>query len=79
MSMRETFSLLVLGISILSNPGRAEMPTSWKQKEFFITFWSPPPADDNILANVAAEHYNLTWTPVEGLDVAAKHRMRWQA
>jgi hypothetical protein len=25
---------------------------------------------------VAAEHYNLTWTPVEGLDVVAKHHLR---
>ena len=48
--------------------------TAWKQKEFIITFWCPPPATDQALAAVAAEHYNLTWVPVEGLDVAAKHK-----
>jgi hypothetical protein len=45
----------------------------WTQKEFLITFWCPPPATDENLARVAAEGYNLTWTPVEGLDVAARH------
>ena len=29
---------------------RRETPTLWKQKEFLITFWSPPPADDKNLA-----------------------------
>ncbi|HWQ90827.1 MAG TPA: hypothetical protein VN673_04090 [Clostridia bacterium] len=48
----------------------------WTQKEFIITFWCPPPATDPILKQVAAEGYNLTWTPVEGLDVAARHGLR---
>ncbi len=48
----------------------------WTQKEFIITFWCPPPATDQALAAVAAEHYNLTWVPAEGLDVAAKHKLR---
>lgn len=51
-------------------------PGSWRQKQFFITFWSPPPADDKALAAVAAEHYNLTWVPEAGLDLAAKHGLR---
>ncbi|MBN1442182.1 MAG: hypothetical protein JXA90_05700, partial [Planctomycetes bacterium] len=50
--------------------------TGWKQKEFIVTFWCPPPATDEALARVAAEHYNLTWVPVEGLDAAAKHGLR---
>ena len=53
-----------------------ETPSSWKQKDFIITFWSPPPADDKTLAAVAAEHYNLTWVPEEGLDRAASHGLR---
>lgn len=48
----------------------------WKQKRFLITFWSPPPPTDAALATVAAEHYNLTWVPPEGLDVAARHGLR---
>ncbi len=48
----------------------------WTQKQFLISFWCPPPATDQALAAVAAEHYNLTWAPVEGLDVAARHHLR---
>ena len=48
----------------------------WTQKQFIITFWCPPPATDQALAAVAAEHYNLTWVPAAGLDVAAKHQLR---
>ena len=48
----------------------------WKPDKFIITFWCPPPATDDALARVAAEHYNLTWVPVEGLDVAARHGIR---
>ena len=63
---------------VKSNPGsdRGVKPSCWKQKNFFITFWSPPPADDNALTAVAAEHYNLTWVPEEGLDGAARHGLR---
>ena len=28
----------------LQGSQRGETPSSWKQKDFFITFWSPPPA-----------------------------------
>jgi len=48
----------------------------WKQDQFLITFWCPPPATDEALARVAAEGFNLTWTPPEGLDVAARHKLR---
>ena len=50
--------------------------TRWKQKQFLVTFWCPPPATDEALARVAAEGFNLTWTPPEGLDVAARHGLR---
>ncbi len=48
----------------------------WKQDRFLITFWCPPPATDEALANVAAERYNLTWVPEEGLDAAGRHGLR---
>lgn len=48
----------------------------WTQKQFIVTFWCPPPATDEALAAVAAEGYNLTWVPVDGLDVAARHNLR---
>jgi hypothetical protein len=56
--------------------GQAMGDTLWRQKEFLITFWNPPPAQDRTLAAIKAEHYNLTWVPVEGLDVAARHGLR---
>jgi hypothetical protein len=43
---------------------------AWKQKNFMITFWCPPPADKEILSRVAKEGFNLTWTDEHGLDVA---------
>lgn len=51
-------------------------PARWKQDRFLITFWCAPPATDEALARVAAEGFNLTWTPPEGLDVAARHHLR---
>lgn len=51
-------------------------PARWRQDRFLITFWCPPPATDEALARVAAEGFNLTWTPPEGLDVAARHGLR---
>ncbi len=50
--------------------------SGWKQREFIITFWCAPPATDEALARTAAEGYNLTWVPAEGLDVAARHHLR---
>lgn len=69
-------SVLLATLSIAA--GAAEPPAAkgWKQKQFIITFWCPPPATDEVLANVAAENYNLTEVPVEGLDVAARHGLR---
>ncbi len=48
----------------------------WKADSVIITFWCPPPATDEALANVVAEGYNLTWTPEAGLDVAGKHGLK---
>jgi hypothetical protein len=48
----------------------------WRQRQFIITFWCPPPATDEALARVAAEHYNLTWVSPDGLDLAARHGLR---
>ena len=62
--------------TIRTGDARESKAGGWNQKQFLITFWSPPPADDRVLAAVAAEHYNLTWVPVEGLDPAAKHGLR---
>ena len=67
----------LLGSLCSSLCARAEAPAScWTQKEFLITFWCPPPATDEHLARAAAEGYNLTWTAAEGLDVAARHRLK---
>jgi len=78
-SMREQIILIpaLLGaMSLAANAGEPAAAQGWKQKQFIITFWCPPPATDEALATVAAEHYNLTWVPVEGLDIAAKHGLR---
>jgi len=72
----------ILAGFLLGNAGpavRGESPATdarWTQKQFIITFWCPPPATDEALARVAAEGFNLTWTPPEGLDLAAKHKLR---
>ncbi len=70
-----------LGVVVLLNVASAigaEPRTAggWEQKDFLITFWCPPPATDENLAAVAKEGFNLTWTPEEGLDVAARHGLR---
>ena len=62
-------------ISLVADAAEPAKNEGWTQKQFIITFWCPPPATDQALAAVAAEHYNLTWVPVEGLDVAAKHKL----
>jgi hypothetical protein len=76
-SKQTTIVALLLGslcADISSAPTRSS--GGWKQKEFIITFWCAPPATDEALARVAAEGYNLTWVPAEGLDVAARHHLR---
>ncbi len=77
MNPRWMLSAAILGLMSLAAGGAEPAATvRWKQKQFIITFWSPPPATEEALAAVAAEHYNLTWVPVEGLDMAAKHGLR---
>lgn len=68
--------ILVAAIAIAAVAADSTNGAGWTQKQFIVTFWCPPPATDEALAAVAAEGYNLTWTPVEGLDVAAKHKLR---
>ncbi|MBN2292030.1 MAG: hypothetical protein JXM70_06365 [Pirellulales bacterium] len=66
---------LVAG-SLVADAAEPAKNKGWPQKQFIITFWCPPPATDQALAAVAAEHYNMTWVPVDGLDVAARHKLR---
>lgn len=70
------FAALLLGSTCTFVQAKPAANAHWKQKEFIITFWCPPPATDENLARVAAEGFNLTWTPVEGLDAAARHGLR---
>jgi hypothetical protein len=76
------FLVVLLGLpacAIAADKGTEEKtpaPDGWKQKQFLISFWCPPPATEEALSAVAAEHYNLTWLPAEGLDLAAKHKLR---
>lgn len=74
---RWLFTTLLIGnffTELRAEPSLSE--TRWKQNQFLMTFWCPPPATDEALARVAAERFNLTWTPPEGLDVAARHNLR---
>jgi hypothetical protein len=63
----------LLFFATISGPPAAN---AWNQDRFLITFWCPPPATDTNLACVAQEGFNLTWTPADGLDVAARHGLR---
>ena len=77
MKKHQTIASILLASLCLCTFGKtAEAAGRWQQKYFIITFWSPPPATDDALATVAAEGFNLTWTPEEGLDVAARHGLR---
>ncbi len=67
--------IVLATIALVADAVEPAKNEGWTQKQFIITFWCPPPATDPSLAAVAAEHYNLTWVPVEGLDVAAKHKL----
>lgn len=68
---------LLISIMTLSVFSALCIPASaWKQDKFLITFWCPPPATDENLARAASEGYNLTAAPVEGLDVAAKYKLK---
>ena len=69
-------ALLLAGAGTNGFGGATKSAGHWTQKQFLITFWSPPPATDEHLARVAAEGYNLMWLPAESLDVAARHHLR---
>jgi hypothetical protein len=70
------FVVLLTGFCATNQAGISPKRERWLQKEFLITFWCPPPATDDALTRVAAEGFNLTWTPADGLDVAARHGLR---
>lgn len=74
----KAFTALVLlaRLCALASIGLPANAAGWAQNQFLITFWSPPPATDENLTRVAAEGFNLTWTAVEGLEVAARHGLR---
>src|ERR1035437_8153841 len=73
---RTVVSILLVSLCLATFGKAVEAAGHWQQKDFIITFWCPPPASDEALAPVAGEGFNLTWTPVEGLDVAARHGLR---
>jgi hypothetical protein len=62
--------------SVPNHAAVSTAPDHWTQKQFIVTFWLAPPATDEALARAAAEGYNLTRVPVEGLDIAARHHLR---
>lgn len=68
--------LLLTSLCASAVGGASPTAGPWTQKQFIVTFWCPPPATNEALARVAAEGFNLTWTPPEGLDVAARHHLR---
>jgi len=79
MNMKTTWLLTVLCGASLTAQLSAASPTpapGWSQRQFIITFWCPPPATDEALTRVAAEGFNLTWTPADGLDAAHRHGLR---
>jgi hypothetical protein len=65
--------ILVCLLSLLSCASGAG---AWTQDHIIVTFWCEPPATDEALAAVAAEHYTTTWVPEAGLDAAAAHGLR---
>ncbi|UCH33118.1 MAG: hypothetical protein JSV65_11015 [Armatimonadota bacterium] len=65
--------ILLCFISLMAS---AHAQNAWKLDHIMITFWCPPPATDEALSAVAAENYTMTWTPEDGLDVAARHGLR---
>lgn len=68
--------LLLAGACVFAGVESPASAAGWTQKQFLVTFWCQPPATDENLARVAAEGFNLTWTPEEGLDIAARHGLR---
>jgi hypothetical protein len=68
--------LLLTGLCGSGLAAPSASPGRWTQRQFLVTFWCPPPPTDEALGRVAAEGFNLTWTPEKGLDVAARHGLR---
>ncbi|MHB0998372.1 MAG: hypothetical protein ACYC27_03920 [Armatimonadota bacterium] len=77
-------SIIMVGVlSAICSPASA-----WKQKDFMITFWCPPPANEENMAILSRDHYNLTGVGIEGdrisgnnnlveqLDIVKKHGLR---
>ncbi len=56
--------------------GASSKTAPWTQKQFIVTFWCSPPPTDEALTRVAAEGFNLTESPPEGLDAVARHGLR---
>ena len=60
----------------------------WRQQEFIVTMWCPPPATEENMAILERDHYTLTGVGTEGdrtaaganlveqLDIAQKHHMK---
>ena len=69
-------SVLMAGWCLCWSGWAADAAERWKQRDFIITFWCPPPATDDALTAVAAEGFNLTSAPAEGLDAVARHHLR---
>lgn len=70
--MRTMLPLLLVLVCML-----AAMPAAaWKLDHIITTFWCPPPVTDANLAQLAAEHFTMTWVPESGLDVAQRHGLR---
>jgi hypothetical protein len=72
--MRTAMLLAIVMIAIVVSAGAA--PGRWRPKQVIVTFWCPPPATDEALAQVAREGYNMTWLGASELDVAQRHGLR---
>lgn len=68
--------MILLLACVLIAGSVAASEAAWKQDRILITFWCPPPATDENLAAVKADHYNLTWTSADGMDVAQRHGLK---
>lgn len=75
-TLRILRTTLLLAAAIGAMPLAHGAAKPWKQDRLLITFWCPPPANDTNLATVAADGYNMTWTPEAGLDVAQRHGLK---
>lgn len=77
MNIRWMLVAAILGAtSLVVGAEEKAAANTWKQKQFIITCWMPPPATDENLSTFSAEHYNVTWASVKELDLVAKHGLR---